>query len=200
MSIDDGRARGFRKVDVIVKGVVVGKLFYENWAGPVFRLRIDSGHIAPFTSLRLDLEVVSIYSGQGQRRCHYYHINTIIMRKRVAFSKLGRDSAHRLAMFRNMVCSLIEHERIVTTEPKAKELRRYSEQVNSLTLVRKFSTWKCPCARLWISKGHWLREALGRPPTNRCPRVKKWKSKGTSIILCTIDSYRLPFSIMLGIK
>ena len=51
------------------------------------------------------------------------------MKKRIAFRKLGRDTAHRLAMIRNMVCSLVEHERIVTTEPKAKELRRYAEKV-----------------------------------------------------------------------
>lgn len=42
---------------------------------------------------------------------------------------LSRNSSHRRAMFRNMVTSLIEHERITTTEPKAKELRRFVEKV-----------------------------------------------------------------------
>jgi len=40
---------------------------------------------------------------------------------------LGRDSSHRKLLLRNMVSSLIEHERIRTTLPKAKELRRYAE-------------------------------------------------------------------------
>ena len=46
--------------------------------------------------------------------------------------KLGRSSAHRKAMFRNMVTSLFEHERIVTTEKKAKELRPIAEKMISL--------------------------------------------------------------------
>lgn len=41
--------------------------------------------------------------------------------------KLGRKSAHRIAMWSNMVTSLLEHERIQTTDIKAKELRRYAE-------------------------------------------------------------------------
>jgi len=51
------------------------------------------------------------------------------MKKRIAFRKLGRTSSHRWAMLRNMVTSLINHERIVTTLPKAKELRRVAEKV-----------------------------------------------------------------------
>ena len=43
--------------------------------------------------------------------------------------KLGRTSAHRKAMFRNMVTSLLEHERISTTLPKAKELRGVAARV-----------------------------------------------------------------------
>lgn len=42
--------------------------------------------------------------------------------------RLGRNSAHRRAMYRNMVTSLLEHGRIRTTEHKAKELRRYAEK------------------------------------------------------------------------
>lgn len=45
------------------------------------------------------------------------------MRHRVAGRKLGKKTAHRLSMFRNMVTSLLQHERIYTTIPKAKELR-----------------------------------------------------------------------------
>lgn len=54
---------------------------------------------------------------------------TEIMKKRIGFRKLGRTSSHRWAMLRNMVTSLINHERIVTTVPKAKELRRVADKV-----------------------------------------------------------------------
>ena len=55
------------------------------------------------------------------------------MKKRIAFRKLGRTSSHRWAMLRNMVTSLINHERIVTTAPKAKELRRLADKVVTLS-------------------------------------------------------------------
>ncbi len=45
------------------------------------------------------------------------------------YRKLGRKTAHRLAMFANAASSLIEHERIETTLPKAKELRRVIERL-----------------------------------------------------------------------
>lgn len=50
------------------------------------------------------------------------------MRHRKSGRPLGRNSAHRTAMYRNMVTSLLEHERITTTEAKAKELRRFVER------------------------------------------------------------------------
>jgi large subunit ribosomal protein L17 len=50
------------------------------------------------------------------------------MRHRDAGRKLGRNSTHRAAMYRNMVTSLLDHGRIKTTEPKAKELRRFVEK------------------------------------------------------------------------
>jgi len=43
--------------------------------------------------------------------------------------KLGRTTSHRLALFRNQLQSLVIHERIVTTLPKAKELRRIAERL-----------------------------------------------------------------------
>lgn len=49
------------------------------------------------------------------------------MRHRKSGRKLNRNSSHRKAMFRNMTTSLIEHELIKTTVPKAKELRRVAE-------------------------------------------------------------------------
>lgn len=57
------------------------------------------------------------------------------MEHKVGNRKLQRDTAHRLAMLKNMVTSLIEHERIVTTVPKAKEARKMAEKV--ITLGKK---------------------------------------------------------------
>lgn len=54
------------------------------------------------------------------------------MRHRKAGRRLGRTSSHRKAMIRNMVTSLMEHERIVTTTPKAKEVRRYADKMMTL--------------------------------------------------------------------
>ncbi|MEX0941207.1 MAG: 50S ribosomal protein L17 [Pseudomonadales bacterium] len=54
------------------------------------------------------------------------------MRHRKSGRQLNRDSSHRKAMFRNMACSLIEHEVIKTTLPKAKELRRVAEPLITL--------------------------------------------------------------------
>ena len=54
------------------------------------------------------------------------------MRHRKAGRQLGRNSSHRKAMFRNMACSLFEHEVIKTTLPKAKELKRVAEPLITL--------------------------------------------------------------------
>jgi large subunit ribosomal protein L17 len=54
------------------------------------------------------------------------------MRHRHGLRKLNRTSSHRAAMFRNMCNSLIQHEAIKTTVPKAKELRRLVEPLITL--------------------------------------------------------------------
>ncbi|MGC8120943.1 50S ribosomal protein L17 [Marinobacter sp. VGCF2001] len=54
------------------------------------------------------------------------------MRHRKSGRKFNRTSAHRKAMFRNMAASLVEHELIKTTLPKAKELRRVAEPLITL--------------------------------------------------------------------
>ena len=54
------------------------------------------------------------------------------MRHGVAHRKLGRTSSHRTAMFANMAASLIKHEQIVTTLPKAKDLRPIIEKLVTL--------------------------------------------------------------------
>ena len=55
------------------------------------------------------------------------------MRHRKSGRKFSRTSAHRKAMFRNMTASLVEHELIKTTLPKAKELRRVAEPLITLS-------------------------------------------------------------------
>ena len=57
------------------------------------------------------------------------------MRHRKSGRKLNRNSSHRKAMFRNITASLVEHELIKTTLPKAKELRRVAEPL--ITLAKK---------------------------------------------------------------
>jgi len=63
------------------------------------------------------------------------------MRHRHGLRKLNRTSSHRLAMLRNMTVSLLKHEAIKTTLPKAKELRRVAEPIitlgKSATLANK---------------------------------------------------------------
>ena len=54
------------------------------------------------------------------------------MRHRQSNRKLNRTTSHRLAMFRNMANSLLRHEVIKTTLPKAKELRRFAEPLITL--------------------------------------------------------------------
>jgi len=57
------------------------------------------------------------------------------MRHGISQRKLGRKSGHRTAMFRNMSAALIKHAQIVTTLPKAKELRPYVEKL--ITLAKR---------------------------------------------------------------
>ena len=59
------------------------------------------------------------------------------MRHRKSGRKLNRNSSHRKAMYRNMTASLVEHELIKTTLPKAKELRRVAEPL--ITLAKQDS-------------------------------------------------------------
>jgi len=55
------------------------------------------------------------------------------MRHRKSGRQLNRNSTHRKAMFRNMTCSLVHHELIKTTLPKAKELRRVAEPIITMS-------------------------------------------------------------------
>ncbi|WP_078121406.1 50S ribosomal protein L17 [Thiosocius teredinicola] len=70
------------------------------------------------------------------------------MRHRKAGRQLNRNSSHRKAMFRNMAASLIEHEVIKTTLPKAKELRRVAEPLITLAKEDSVSKRRLAFARL----------------------------------------------------
>ncbi len=54
------------------------------------------------------------------------------MRHNKSGRRLGRTTSHRIAMFRNMVTSLLNHERIITTDSKAKEIRSVAEKMITL--------------------------------------------------------------------
>ena len=95
------------------------------------------------------------------------------MRHQKSGRKLGRNSAHRKAMYRNMAASLLKHETIKTTLPKAKELRRVVEPL--ITLARNSdgtSTDSVRRRRLAFSR---LRDevAVGKLFTELGPRFKE---------------------------
>jgi len=70
------------------------------------------------------------------------------MRHRSGLRKLNRTSSHRLAMFRNMAVSLLTHEAIKTTLPKAKELRRVVEPLITLGKEPSVANKRLAFARL----------------------------------------------------
>jgi len=70
------------------------------------------------------------------------------MRHGVGKRKLQRTSAHRIAMLRNMAASLIKHEQIKTTLPKARELRPYVEKLITLAKRGGLSNRRLAMARL----------------------------------------------------
>lgn len=70
------------------------------------------------------------------------------MRHGNAHRKLGRTTSHRLAMFRNMAASLIKHEQITTTLPKAREIRPYVEKLVTLAKHGGLSNRRLADARL----------------------------------------------------
>jgi len=79
-----------------------------------------------------------------------------------AGSKLGRTSSHKEAMLRNMVTSIIKHERIRTTDMKAKELRKIADKM--ITLGKKAVCMRA--VRLWLLSGIkiWLENFSGNLP------------------------------------
>lgn len=88
------------------------------------------------------------------------------MRHRKSGRQLNRNSSHRSAMFRNMTVSLVEHELIRTTLPKAKELRRFAEPL--ITLAKTDSVAN---RRLAFSRTR-DKAAVGKLFTDLGPRYK----------------------------
>ena len=100
------------------------------------------------------------------------------MRHRHSGRKLNRTDAHRNAMFRNMAVSLVEHEVIKTTLPKAKELRRVIEP-----LITKAKSDSVAQRRLAFSR---LRDkaAVGKLFTELGPRYKDRPGGYLRILKC----------------
>src|SRR5438477_431388 len=88
------------------------------------------------------------------------------MRHRHGLRKLNRTSSHRVAMFRNMTVSLLKHEVIQTTLPKAKELRRV---VEPMTRSRR-PPGRGPSTGPERGEGAPAQETVTRPPPPSFPR------------------------------
>lgn len=72
------------------------------------------------------------------------------MRHRKKSCKLGRTTSHRRCLFANMLKSLIQHERIVTTPAKAKELRRFADKIVTLAKNDSLANRRLAIGKLMI--------------------------------------------------
>ena len=104
------------------------------------------------------------------------------MRHRKAGRKLNRNSPHRRAMFRNMTASLIEHELIKTTLPKAKELRRVAEPLITLAKEDNVSARRLAFNRLRD------RDAVGKLFAELGPRYRERPGGYLRILKCGFRS------------
>jgi large subunit ribosomal protein L17 len=100
------------------------------------------------------------------------------MRHRKSGRQLNRNSSHRKAMFRNMSISLVEHELIKTTLPKAKELRRVIEPLITLSKVDSVANRRLAFSRL-NSK-----EAVGKLFSDLGPRYETRPGGYLRILKC----------------
>ena len=100
------------------------------------------------------------------------------MRHMKSGRKLNRTSSHRTAMFRNMASSLIKHEVIKTTLPKAKELRRVAEPLITLGKVDGVANRRVAFARLRD------KEAVGKLFSDLGPRFRERKGGYLRILKC----------------
>ncbi len=100
------------------------------------------------------------------------------MRHRKSGRQLNRNSAHRKAMFRNMTCSLVRHELIKTTLPKAKELRRVAEPLITMSKVDNVAKRRLAFSRLRDS------EVVGKLFAEIGPRYKERSGGYLRIMKC----------------
>ena len=100
------------------------------------------------------------------------------MRHRNSGRQLNRNSSHRKAMFKNMACSLLEHEVIKTTVPKAKELRGVVEPLITLAKVDSVANRRLAFARLRD------KAMVGKLFTELGPHFKERPGGYTRILKC----------------
>jgi large subunit ribosomal protein L17 len=100
------------------------------------------------------------------------------MRHRMSGRQLNRNSSHRQAMFRNMASSLVRHEIIKTTLPKAKELRRVVEPLITLAKIDSVANRRLAFARTRDS------EVVGKLFTDLGPRYLERAGGYTRILKC----------------
>ena len=100
------------------------------------------------------------------------------MRHRNSGRQLNRNSPHRKAMFKNMAASLIDHEVIRTTVPKAKELRRVAEPLITLAKEDSVANRRVAFSRLRDNS------AVGKLFTDLGPRYKERPGGYMRILKC----------------
>ncbi|HVL02160.1 MAG TPA: 50S ribosomal protein L17 [Dongiaceae bacterium] len=104
------------------------------------------------------------------------------MRHRNSGRNFSRTSSHRAAMFRNMAVSLVEHELIKTTLPKAKELRRHAEPLITLAKIDSVAN-----RRLAFNRTR-SKSAVGKLFTDLGPRYKERPGGYIRILKCGFRS------------
>jgi len=127
-----------------------------------------STRISP--SISLSVLLLSFY--------RYNKVENFTMRHMKSGRKLNRTSSHREAMFKNMAASLIKHELIRTTLPKAKELRRVAEPLITLAKTDGVANRRLAFARLRD------KQAVGKLFVELGPRYRERKGGYTRILKC----------------
>src|SRR5690606_31848553 len=100
------------------------------------------------------------------------------MRHRYSGRKLNKTGSHRRAMFRNMIASLVEHEVIKTTLPKAKELRTFAEPMITLAKTDSVANRRLAFDRLRS------KQAVGKLFTDLGPRYQARPGGYIRILKC----------------
>ena len=104
------------------------------------------------------------------------------MKHRIKGKKLNRTSSHRKALFKNMAQAIIKHEQIITTLPKAKELRKIAEPLITLAKVDSVANRRLAFSRIQD------KAAVGKLFTELGPRYKDRPGGYISILKCGFRS------------